>query len=337
MAITPESNATLNEIAEAILNMDSFCICGHLSPDGDCVGSVLAMRLILDQLDKPVDVLLADSHVDLDKKFLFLEGAQAYVKAKDYKGDPQTFIALDVPSIDRLGKDAAEIFNRCHNTIIIDHHVSQKREAKLYFGDDAAASATELVWKLAKCLDVKLDKDIAMCALSGLMTDTGSFQYQNADSESFILASEMVEAGASPNDISNNLFQSKSIASIELEMKTIGHMEIMGEGRIALSWLSLEDLDDAHAKKTDCDSLINTLRSIDGVEIACMLREEQEGVRGSLRAKGDIDVASIANEFGGGGHKAAAGFTYMGSLSDARDELRRTLLDIYGDPQSNEA
>lgn len=331
MSVTPQTNTTLEEIAECLLKADSICICGHTSPDGDAIGSGLALRCALVQLEKDPIMLLADDAGTLHKKFAFLPGADRYIPAKSYKGTPDAFVCVDAPNAERIGYAASKVHARAKTTVTIDHHATAKRLSDLSYTDPDAASTTTLIWKLAEHLGVDMTADIATCALAGLMTDTGSFQYQNADPEAFELASEMVRAGASPNAISTNFFQRKSLATIELEALTVKNMHMIAGGRAVLSWVTLEDMGRTGATKADCEMLINVLRSIDGVDVACILKEQEGSVRGSLRAKDDTDVAAVAEEFGGGGHRAAAGFTMRCSLRDAIETMSARLEELVED------
>lgn len=328
MSVTPQTNATLEEIAERLLKAESICICGHTSPDGDAIGSGLALRSALVELDKDVVMLLADDTAKLDRKFDMLPGVDTYIHARSHKGSPDVFVCVDAPNPERIGYSATKVHMRASTTITVDHHASSTRMSDLSYTDPDAASTTVLIWRLAKLLGVSMNRDVATCALAGLMTDTGSFQYQNVDSSALEAASEMVAAGASPNEISASFFQRRSIASIQLEAITIRNMHLICDGRAVLSWIDLDDMKRTKAVKADCEMLINILRSIDGVEVACMLKEQAEDVRGSLRSTDDKDVSAIAAKFGGGGHRAAAGFTFHGSLSSAIDTLTKEITDM---------
>lgn len=328
MSVTPETNTTLEEIAACLLKSTNVCICGHTSPDGDAVGSALAMRLALIALGKDVTVVLADDKAELDAKFDFLPGSDEYIHANAYKGAIDTFLCVDAPNAERLGYSATKLHAKASKSITVDHHACARRMSDLSYTDPDAASTTILIWKLIKHLGVNVGKDIATCTLSGLMTDTGSFQYQNVDGHTLEMASEMVSAGACPNEISVNLFQRRSIASIQLESIAIKNMHLICDGRAVISWIDVDDMKRTGAVKADTDTLINLLRSIDGVEVACMLKEQKDATRGSLRSKDDKDVSAIAAKFGGGGHRAAAGFTFSGSLSKAIEVLSEEIANL---------
>ena len=313
--LTPQSNTTLEAIARFIEKHETFAICGHVNPDGDCLGSQLALERGLRVLGKRVTGLLATDQ-PIEAKLGFLPGSKDLVPAKDFDEDIEVFIAVDVPNTDRL-KDAAAVHDRAQYRITIDHHASDTSMADLNYVDPASPSACDLVWELLKLLDC-VDEAQALCILTGIMTDTGRFSYQNTTPLCLIHAAETLDAGAEPNLIAREFFQSRSLPSLRLEQLTLERMMFFCDGAFVFSYLKESDFDATGAIRDDAEILIDVLRNIAGVHIALILKENDEGVvRGSLRAKDDSDVAAIARVFGGGGHKAAAGLTFQGTLFEA--------------------
>lgn len=324
MAVTPQTNTTLAAIACALRERDHFVICGHVSPDGDCLGSQLALAAALRQAGKQCACVLARDE-EPPRDLAFLPGFDGLVPAARYEGPCEVFVAVDVPTTERVG-DAARLQAAADLTVTVDHHAVPEAMSVLSYTDPDVASTTMLVWELAAVLGAERDRIVATCCYTGLMTDTGRFQYQNADAAAFAAAAEMVAAGVEPAVISRRIYQSRSLASILLEGRNVDHMALSADGAAALSWLSQADFEACGACKADAEPMVDVLRAIDGVEVACMLREQPDGeVRGSLRAKGDADVAAIARAFGGGGHTAAAGFTFAGALVQAVDALAERL------------
>lgn len=323
MAVTPQTNTTLEAIAEALLRCQSIAICGHKNPDGDCLGSQVALKYALEALGKRVDLLLVEPE-SIPTNLRFLPGSSEFVAAASYDDFVDCFVAVDVPTPERLG-DADRIRKQVELTITIDHHAVPEAMSQLSFTDPDAASTTMLIWELIALLGINPPLESAIAAYTGLMTDTGRFQFQNTDERAFLAAASMVSAGANPGYISAEVYHNRSRASLALQTAAIDHMTLLGQDTIALSWISQEDLAAAQGTSKDAETLIDLLRSLQGVRIACLLKEQPEGVRGSLRAKDDTDVAAIAKQFGGGGHKAAAGFTYEGSLEQAIEALATIL------------
>ena len=314
--VTPQTNTTLDEIAERLSALDDFAICGHVNPDGDCLGSQLGLYHALKNLGKKVVCLLAKDD-PIDTGLLFLPGVETLIPAAQYSSSAKVFVAVDVPTTERIG-EAAAIQAAAKVRFTIDHHAVDTTMAEFTYVDPAAPAASLLVWNLAKKLNA-ISFEVAQCCLTGLITDTGRFAYQNTNAEAFFCAAEMVEAGASPAVVNREFFQNRSLASVKLEQLVLERMEFYEQGAFVVSYLSKEDFATCNAIKADAEPLIDSLRSIRGVRVALILRENSEGqIRGSLRAKDDdTDVAAVARFFDGGGHKAAAGFTFYGSMDEA--------------------
>lgn len=325
MTVTPQTNIDLAGIADVLRGADDICICGHMNPDGDCMGSALALRLCLLQMGKNVHVLNPSKDA-LDGSFDILPGADQLVYAGKFKGPCAAFVAVDAPNPERMGHAAAALQDKAALTITIDHHAAPERMSEYSYTDPDAASTTMIVWELAKAMGVRLTEEIATCAYAGLITDTGRFQHQNTDPAALKAAYEMVSAGADASKIAEQFFQRRSLASVRLEGRTIDHMQLLDDGRIAISYVTSADLEEFSARKADCEPLVEILRAIDGVKICCMIRQEKDHIRGSFRAKDDTDVAEIARRFGGGGHKAAAGFTLHESLEASLAIVKEALV-----------
>ncbi len=328
MAITAQTNTTLSAIADVLRSHDNFCICGHVNPDGDCLGAQLALARVLRFFDKQVTCLLAQNE-PIDENLTFLPDADSLMYAQNFQGSCDVFIAVDVPTKQRLGESAAAIHDSAKLTVTIDHHAVPICMADLSYTDADIASTAQLIWQIAKLLEAHLVFGVATCCYTGLMTDTGRFQFQNVDAFVFNLAAEMVDAGAVPSDISQRIYQNRRQASVRVEGAVLSRMRFISNGAVAFSWVTQQDMNTFGAVKSDIEPLVDVLRSIKGVRVACLLREHDDEVRGSFRAKDDTDVAEIANEFGGGGHKAAAGFTVNGTLEHAIEIVSSRLSELF--------
>ena len=320
MAITPQTNTTLADLARELQKHDDFVICGHVSPDGDCVGSQLALMHALRQLGKRCVCVFADNDGAIDDGLHYLPGACELMPPASCTGPVGVFVGVDVPTVKRIG-DAAALHGRAQLRVTVDHHAVDEPMADLVYVDSGAASTSMLVWELAGCMLEKRSVEVAQCAYTGLLTDSGGFQFQNTDAAAFRAACEMVECGADVAAAAREVLQSRSLPSLQLEARMIERMRFGSEGATVISWLSKADFEQTGAVKADAEPLVNTLRAVKGVRIACILREQEASIRGSLRAKDDTDVSGLARAHGGGGHKAAAGFTMHGEVADAVEQM----------------
>lgn len=329
MAEAAVRQASYEGIVQALRAHDGFTVCGHVNPDGDCIGSVLGVTHLLRLMGKEVQPIAAMAE-PLDASLASIPGADGILRAEDARPTP-AFITVDATADERLGEVAAALRSQASFQVVLDHHEVRSCNADLCRIEPDAASTTCLVWDLARAAGVPLTKDLAACCYTGLMTDTGRFQYQNADARAFRSAAEMVACGIDVSYISQRFFQNKAIAALRIEALAVDRMELLNGGTAVLSWISREDLQRLHARRDDCEGVINALRSIGQVQVACVLKEYDAGlVRGSFRSKDGTDVAALAARFGGGGHKAAAGFTLECPLDEALGQVRAVLSGLKG-------
>lgn len=331
-AVCQEQERGFEAIAQLIENAHELVICAHTSPDGDALGSGLALAEIIRRKWPKVSVtnLLADD-AEIPRIYRFLPGADAFVRPSDYTLVPDLFILVDLSVKPRLSH-AEAVCDRARHVAILDHHPCEKP-----FGDArvirAGAAATGvIISEFAEFIGVDITPDIADCLYCAITTDTGRFQYQNADSEAFNVASHLVEAGASPARVSLNVYQSFRLQYLHLEALVLGRIVTFSKGRIAYSYATANDFERTGADLDESDGLIDDVRSVEGSEIALFLKEVPGGkVRGNLRSKGEIDVSSVARELGGGGHKAAAGFSFTGDIDQALSRVLPLLTAFYED------
>ena len=317
MTVTPQTNCTLQTLANQLVDLDNFVICGHVSPDGDCLSSQLALALALRQMGKrAVCVLVKDEPVESNLARV-LPGVAEVAFAGAYDGPAEVFVGVDVPTRERIGEDACRLLDAAKTSFTIDHHAVPERMCATCYTDPDAASTTMLIWELCGYLGVDRSGDIAHCCFTGLVTDTGRFQFQNTDARCMALAAQMVEAGANPAAISREIFQNRTVASLRLEGVALERMAFVEGGLAVISYLTRTDFERFGAVKSDAEPLVNVIRGVEGVRVACMLREQEDCIRASVRAKDDTNVAAIAEKLGGGGHVAAAGFTLHCPIDEA--------------------
>lgn len=318
--------ASLEELAEFIEDAETFAVCGHINPDGDSIGSVLGMTAALRQAGKDATPLLADG-AQAPRKYSFLQGYGDLMRASDYTGTPDVLIQVDTATPDRMG-EAAAIMQRCAKSISIDHHPGEGIGADMQRCDSASCSASILVWQLAKAIVGEPDPFVATACYMGILTDTGRFQFQNTNSDAFRYASEMVEAGADPAFVANEVYQNKPIGLLQMESRIISRIELTPEGRVAYSWICDRDNEELDVRREDAEGLVDIVRSVDGIDVAVLMRDRTDDVRCSIRAKDSYDVSEVARSFGGGGHRAAGGFTLQGSFDEVEPQVVSALEEL---------
>jgi phosphoesterase RecJ-like protein len=306
-------NDPLREVLRVLREGKRFLVCSHARPDGDAVGSMLAFGMLVEQMGKQADLVTADQVPVLYRR---LPGAEKIRHAERVSGPYDAAILLECDSVERArleGLDDLFLVN-------IDHHVSGRPYAELNWIDCDAASVGELVYRVAIATGVTLTPQMATCLYTTVLTDTGSFSYGALSARTFALARELVLAGADPIALAQEVYYSVPASKVMLLGAALQNLH--REERLAWLWITLEDMARAGAVEEDCEGIVNFALSIAGVEAAVFLRESPEGsVRLSLRSKGKVNVAAIAEKLGGGGHENASGCTLDGPLERAREQI----------------
>lgn len=319
-------------IARLIEESETIAICAHTSPDGDALGSGLGLAEIIRAKwpGKQVTNLLADTE-PVPRIYRFLPKSDTLVPASGYEGTPDLFIAVDLSSISRLN-EAQPVCERARRVAIMDHHPCERPFAETYVIRPGAAAVGVIMAEFAQHLGVPITPALAQDLFCAIITDTGRFQYQNTDGEAFQVASLLVDAGASPSEVSLHVYQSFRLQYMHLKSLVTGRIITFDHGRIAYSYATLSDLKRTGASLDECDGLIDTVRSVDGTEVALFLKEVDRGVvRGNLRSKGSCDISRVAARMGGGGHPAAAGFTCEGVIDEVLEKVLPLLLEALHD------
>lgn len=322
--------ASFDEVTRLLEDASTIAVCAHTSPDGDALGSELALIELIETRwpNKTVVGLLADDDV-VPRIYQFLPGADRLVRAASYEGSPDVFFCVDLSQPGRLA-DAEAVLARSAHAVVLDHHPSGDRFWDAGVVRPEAAAAGVLVAEYALHLQGSLTPSMAQCLLCALMTDTGRFQYQNANGEAFRVASALVDAGASPSEVALRVYQSDRLGYLHLSATVMGRITTFERGKIAYSYATSADFAATGVPVAECDGLVDLVRRVDGSEIALFLKEVPGGkVRGNLRAKSDRDISCVAREMGGGGHPAAAGFTVEGDIDQALSVVLPKLRALY--------
>jgi phosphoesterase RecJ-like protein len=315
LAATPDesSAAHIAEILDVLRRGQRFMVCSHAQPDGDAVGSMLALGMVLNQMGKCADLYTADR---IPAVYQPLPGASEIrtVPAVQESYDAAILLECDgLPRAKLRGLDKFFLIN-------IDHHASGQQFGHLNWIDRHAASVGELVYRLAKAAGVTVTPEMATCLYTSVLTDTGSFCYGSTRASTFGLARDLVLAGADPIRIARSLYFSTTASRLLLLGAALGNLK--REGRLAWLWVTHQDVVRTCAAEEDCEGIVNFAISVTGVEAAVFLREMPDhSIRLSMRSKGQINVATLAERFGGGGHETASGCALPGPLPRALDQI----------------
>ncbi|HMJ89870.1 MAG TPA: bifunctional oligoribonuclease/PAP phosphatase NrnA [Candidatus Acidoferrum sp.] len=299
----------VRRIIDAVRDHSTFCVVGHVRPDGDCIGSQLGLALALKNEGKKVCCWNEDA---VPQKLRFLDGEKLF--EKPHAGETfDCVIATDCASFERLGIVAKHIGDR-KLFINIDHHASNTRYADINWVEGREPSCGELIYKLLRGANWPVTKSIADCLFTAVSTDTGSFQYPNTRPMTYHVAGDLVKRGANLAKICDEVYQSYSLSRVRLLKHVYNNFRLSHNNQIAYFWLKKKDFARTGAETADSEGLIDHIRDIEPVVIACALEEIEPGMtRISLRSKnGKVNVNEIAAQFGGGGHKAAAGARISG-------------------------
>jgi len=310
---------TLDSILEEIKKAQTIVVLTHESPDGDAVSSSLSVMHAISQLGKEADVVIPEYSRD----FKFLPGSEKILKQGKHE-NYDLAISVDCTDLKRL-VGSKEYFETAKTTIEIDHHSVNAMFADLNYVDPAAPSCCQVLIAMFEYYGVEITKDLATCILTGIITDTGGFQWGGVSPETFEFAAELIRKGAKIKEICRIALRKKSKVHCELEKLIYNRMEYFENGKIALAYLTLEDHQNLNIEMGDDEGLVEMLRDIEGVEVAVLLKEkEKDGTTGfkiSLRSHETVNVSDIALLLGGGGHRGAAGCFVSGTVEQAKNKI----------------
>ena len=324
-------------VVEFIRRNDRFIITAHETPDGDALGSETAMLLALRQLGKSARILNADpaphklAYLDPGEEFAVLE------KKKQLPPDLEehALVILDVNDLNNIGQIATLVLPRVKEYFIIDHHDSETDLLSQNHVSQNASSTCEILYLLFREMGIKIDLPIADALFTGIVYDTGSFIYPKTTALTFQIARDLVELGVNPNAIYANLYESNSISSLVLMSRVLRSLELRLDERVAMQTMTRELLKECQAPYEEADQLINIPLRSGNIRVSVFFKENQEGLRRcSMRSKGEVDVAAIAQGFGGGGHKTAAGFKCIRSFEVMKEEVLAKILPYFEEGES---
>ena len=296
----------------------AFLVTSHMNPEGDAIGSALAVAISLETIGKEVTVYNQDP---TPENLRFLPMSDAVVHEVNNPRHFDAAIILDCADLNRLGKDAKKI-GEIKRTINIDHHKTNDRFGDFVFVDPDSSSTAEIMYGLIKDIPVRITQEIATNIYTGILTDTGSFCYSNTSAEVLEIAGELVRRGVNPSFVAEEVYERQSVSKLRLLGSALNTLEILDKGRIGSMKVSLPMLMAAGATPDLTENMVNYPKSIRGVEVAVLFRElSKDHYKVSLRSNERVDVADVAKEFGGGGHAKASGCIIRGNLPEVEAQV----------------
>lgn len=313
----------LSDAVAFLCEYDSFLLIAHVAPDGDALGSCLALRSLLEQLGKQARVICDDPVPHL---YAFLPGA-ADVLDGDAPVDARAFVAVDCADAGRTGRQWSRKEDR--PGLCIDHHITNQAFADANYIEDCAATG-ELICLLYEAFDQPIGPEAGACLYTAIATDTGNFAYSSVTPRTFALMGKVMESGFDLPECNQLIYRNQRLQKLRMTARTVENARLYRDEQVIVATLSKAETEAVGGLKADAEGIIDSLRDVETVTVACFLREEGENeVKLSLRSKGRVDCAALARAYGGGGHVRAAGATLYTSLSEAEARVTRDLLAAF--------
>jgi bifunctional oligoribonuclease and PAP phosphatase NrnA len=310
-----EITADIVRAAEAIKAAEKLALACHVGPDGDAIGSMLGLGLAARKHGKEV-VASFGTPFDLSATLEFLPGQDLLVPPGEFPENPEVMVVFDAGSAERLGELGSNA-GRAGTLIVVDHHPTTGGFGDITVIDTSAGATGQLVYALLGELGWPVEPDVAECLLTAIITDTGRFQYQATTPETMRIGADLIEAGAVPTKISQNVYERAPFGYLQVAGVVLGRATLHPEEGVVSSVVTETDLDAAGIDWGDIDSLIDLIRLAEEADVAALAKQYEDGrVKMSLRSRGATDVGGLATAMGGGGHRLAAGFTAEGKAPE---------------------
>lgn len=322
----------LRKIAKVIGENKSFFITSHIRPDGDSIGSQLALKRMLEKLGKEVVIV---NHDPVPKIYDFLPGSESIRQESPKNKECDVTFVLDSPEFSRL-ESTAEAIKKAKVIINIDHHLGNKKLGKYNYVDTKASAVGEQIYELTRVMGFEIDREIALCLYVGILTDTGSFRQSNTTFRAHEIVAHLMKIGdLKPAQITHQVYETQLPSAIKLLSMTLDTLERSEDGRIAWMTITDEMFQETATTKAEAENFINYVRSVKGSEVAILFTElARDEVKVSFRSKSSADVNNIAKTFGGGGHLRASACTIKGDMEEVKQkvlrEVEKQLKRVYG-------
>ena len=313
----------LSDAVAFLTKYDSFLLMAHVAPDGDTLGSCLALQKLLQQLGKQAWVVCDDP---LPHLYAFLPGADGLL-APDAAVDVQAFVAVDCADVGRTGSQWDRVGTK--PSLCIDHHITNPGFADVNYIEDCAATG-ELITLLYEAFGQPINPEVGACLYTAIATDTGNFAYSSVTPRTFALMGKVMESGFDLPECNRLIYRNQRLQKLRMTARTVENAKLYRDGQVIVATLSKAETEAVDGLKADAEGIIDSLRDVETVVVACFLREEGASeVKLSLRAKDRVDCAALARAYGGGGHLRAAGATLHMSLAEAEAEVTKALLTAF--------
>ncbi|KPU43900.1 bifunctional oligoribonuclease and PAP phosphatase NrnA [Oxobacter pfennigii] len=312
-----------SEIAAVLKINSNFALSAHINPDGDSLGSMLALYNVLKAMGKNVKVFAGDS---LPSNYSYLPGYDSIVNySEDMDEEFDVFIVVDCGSFDRTGKCSC-LSEKSKISINIDHHLTNSLFADYNLVDSNSSAAGELIYQIIKLMGVDIRKEEALCLYTAIFSDTGGFRYSNTTSVTHQIAGDLINTGINFSNIYELIYRNYSLNDVKIMGKALSSIELYSDAKIAYMELLLSDLGDLNLEDVNTSEFIDYARDINTVEVALFVKQvKADEYKLSFRSKNYVDVRKICEKYGGGGHAKAAGCTITGELCDFRDAVIKDL------------
>mgnify|MGYP000586775019 CR=1 FL=1 len=318
-----EREKLLSDIARALRRAENIGLCGHVMPDGDCLGSELALGLALRKMGKKVTLLSPDP---VPQMYNFLPGAGDIQVQLNGQLWFDVFVSVDCSVPDRLGS-FKDLLHHADRVVILDHHAGSANFGDFFLNDPHAGATGEIIYDLLRLLPAAMDPEVATCLYVAIITDTGSFRYENTGPGTHRCVADLLDAGIPAVRVNKLLYEEKPLACLQVLGEVLQHLKISACGRVAWSSVPREMLHRFRAADEHADGVIDYLRMIKGVELAVVFREiEPAKYKVSFRSKYYLDVNKLAAYFGGGGHIRASACILEGNLAEIEEHVIQTAL-----------
>jgi phosphoesterase RecJ-like protein len=309
----------LEAVANVLRSAGSIGVVGHVGPDGDALGSMIGLARSARLVGKEA-VASFDEPFVVPEEMSFLD-TSVLVPPRDFPRDLDVAVVVDTSVRSRVGALAGAM-EMAGTLAVLDHHISDGSWGDVVAIDASAGATTELVHELLVILGWPIDRDVATALYTGLVTDTGRFQYSSTSPRTHTIASDLLDRGVETDIIGQRLFEEAAFGYYEVASRVLGRAVLDEDHAFVWSIMEPDDLDDAGVAYHETDGLIDLVRMARGTEVACLLKRKEAGViKGSLRSRGRVDVAAIARSFDGGGHHNAAGFTSAAEPSEIIEQI----------------